>query len=99
MLARLCLASALGYVDARIQRCVIHGVSRSVPSGANDDWRPQVGPVPQELTVLQVQPEAVGDVASRLIKAGFVIDGFPIGKPAVDAAILNVSNVPLEMRG
>ena len=47
---------------------------------------------------LQVRTEAVGDVASRLIKAGFVIDGFPIGKPAVDAAILNVSNVPLEMR-
>jgi hypothetical protein len=48
---------------------------------------------------LQVRPEAVGDIASRLIKAGFVIDGFPIGKPAVDGAILNVSNVPLEMRG
>ena len=48
---------------------------------------------------VRVSPDAVGELATRLIKGGLVIDGFPIGKPAIDAAILNISNVPREMRG
>jgi hypothetical protein len=48
---------------------------------------------------VQVRPDTIGEVAGRLIKGGLVIEGFPIGKPALDAAIINVSNVPLEVRG
>jgi hypothetical protein len=48
---------------------------------------------------VRVSPEAVGELAGRLIKAGLVIDGFPIGKPAFDAAILNITNVPREIAG
>ncbi len=35
----------------------------------------------------------------RLIKGGYVVDGFPFGLPAIDAAIINVSNVPHEVEG
>jgi len=47
---------------------------------------------------LELNPDHIGDVAGSLIKNGLVIDGFPLGKPAIDRAILNVSNVPHEMR-
>ena len=60
-------------------------------------WKGQ--PVPDWFFAsVHVQPEAVGDIASRLIRAGFVVDGFPLGTPVVDGAILNVSNIPHEMR-
>jgi hypothetical protein len=47
----------------------------------------------------RVHPDLVGDVVGRLIKGGYVVDGFPFGLPAIDAAIINVSNVPHEVRG
>jgi hypothetical protein len=48
----------------------------------------------------QVPSDMIGEVAGRLIKGGLVIDGFPVGlPPSVDGAIINVSNVPQEVRG
>jgi hypothetical protein len=61
-------------------------------------WKGQ--PVPDWFFAsVQVKPDAVGDVASRLIRAGFVVDGFPLGMPTIDGAVLNISNIPHEMRG
>jgi hypothetical protein len=48
---------------------------------------------------LRVKPEFVGGLAGQLIKSGLVIEGFPLGKPAVvDMAGLTVSNLPAAIR-
>ncbi len=48
---------------------------------------------------LRVKPEFVGSLASEFIRNGLVVEGFPIGKPGiVDAAGLNVSNLPSALR-
>ena len=60
-------------------------------------WLGQPGP-DQFFGTLELDLARLGDVAGSLIKGGLVIDGFPLGKPAIDRAILNVSNVPHEMR-
>ncbi len=63
-------------------------------------WYLKGQPVPDWFYAsVQVRPELVGEVAGTLIRNGLVVDGFPIGKPAIDAAILNISNLPLEARG
>jgi hypothetical protein len=46
----------------------------------------------------EVGPDHIGELAGLLIRNGLVVDGFPLGKPAIDRAILNVSNVPHELR-
>lgn len=48
---------------------------------------------------LRVKPEFVGQLAGQFIKSGLVVEGFPLGKPGViDAAGLNVSNLPTAIR-
>ena len=46
-----------------------------------------------------VQPAMIGEVAGSLIKSGLVVQGFPIGLPAFDSAIINVTNAPQEVMG
>jgi len=60
-------------------------------------WLGQPGP-DQFFGTLEMNPAQVGEVAGSLIKNGLSIDGFPLGLPAIDRAVLNVSNVPREMR-
>lgn len=48
---------------------------------------------------LRVKPEFIGQLAGQFIKGGLVVEGFPLGKPGIiDAAGLNVSNLPSALR-
>lgn len=65
-----------------------------------DRWWIKGQPRPDVFWVnLRVKPEFIGELAGQFIKNGLVVEGFPLGKPGViDAAGLNVSNLPAAIR-
>jgi hypothetical protein len=77
-----------------------HAFGVSADQFTIDQWWTKGIPVPEVFWVsLRVRPEFVGNLAGLLIKKGLVVEGFPLGKPAVvDMAGLNVSNLPAAIR-
>ncbi len=60
-------------------------------------WKGQPA-IDQFFGTIEMKSDQFGNIAGSLIKNGLVVDGFPFGLPAIDRVILNVSNVPHEMR-
>jgi len=65
-----------------------------------DRWWWKGQPKPDIIwATLRVKPEFVGNLAGKLILAGLVVEGFPLGKPGIiDMAGLNISNLPGALR-